>query len=89
MIAPDDIEKMIRLAITEACMNAGAAHGRSRRDRAVEAATSKVMAMVRRVTEDRGRLQEALRRYGDRIGMANAPPHLQQEIDEAMSGGGA
>lgn len=31
-------------------------------------------------------LEEALRLYGDRIGMANAPAHLQQEIDQALGG---
>lgn len=31
------------------------------------------------------RLGEALCRYGDRIRMAIAPPHLQEDIDEAMA----
>jgi hypothetical protein len=33
---------------------------------------------------ENARLRESLRLYGDRIAMANAPPHLQQEIDRAL-----
>jgi hypothetical protein len=35
---------------------------------------------------ENARLREALRLYGDRIAMANAPPHLQHEIDTALAG---
>ena len=35
---------------------------------------------------ENARLREALRLYGDRIAMANAPPHLQHEIDAALAG---
>jgi hypothetical protein len=35
---------------------------------------------------ENARLREALQLYGDRIAMANAPPHLQQEIDTALAG---
>ena len=52
---------------------------------AMRAALSSLSPLGRECEDDTPWLREALRRYGDRVAMANAPAHLQEAIDRAMS----
>lgn len=74
-----DAAAMIRLAVNEACANAGAPHG-PRRRAAVKSASAKIVAMFQAEVAERERWRETA------LGYCNEAARLHRERTEAEQG---
>jgi hypothetical protein len=90
--APDMHTSAMRAAITAALEASGLLELIAKADKMATACdgiydkAKNLTTAVLEASSEIERLREALQLYGDRIAMANAPPHLQQEIDTALAG---